>query len=557
MEPTVQQPKRDIQADLESYRASKGQSAPVQANDQPKGDIRLALEAYRASKGQTQQPLVPKKSTGQKISDTIQSIFPGKQVGEAIGTLAGYIATPKENKQYYDLSAPSPLQVAGDVAQGALMLGTGGTPKPTTAISELAGLGSKSLAKIAIPTAETVGKRALQNTAVGAGYGGTGAIAEGKPIEDVVKESAIGGAAGLGLGLGIEGASKAYQEIKNISKPANIIAKRERELAAIDSNYANMRKASSFSKDEGVASRKRVASTDVLANSVDENGLIRTKEKGGAVDQYKAQTVDQAENVVRNNLERLGETVKVSDVEKELTNAVNASHLEGADLKSALASVKREVAGYNLKAKNGKIPLTLVHDAKVNMYKNIDYFTPAETKTYRKAIARGLKNTVEKNTQFNAKEVNDELTKYLEDIKFLERLDGKRVRGGKLGKYFSQISGNIIGGVAGSAVGGPVGSAVGTIIGGEAGGRIRGSMLSRTLAGKTGYVAPENKIIREAIDLSKTPYSNNLGNRNIRYNSTKTPSKIGIVKRLPRVVRKPYSRKPFPKTPARLGIRFK
>lgn len=284
-----------------------------------------------------------------------------------------------------------------------------------------------------------------------------------------------------------------------VKTPENIIKSREKELAAIDSNYANMRKASSFSKDAGTESRRRVASTDILSGSVDENGLIRTKGKDGPIDQYKAQTVDKAEGVVRKNLEARGEKVKLTTVEKELTKAVKESGLQGKNLTSALSDVKKEVAGYKLRAKNGEVPLTLVHDAKVDNYNSINYFTAPEVKTGRKAIARGLKTIIEDNSKFNVKEVNGELAKYLDDIKFLERLDGKRVKGGKLGKYFAQISGNIIGGAAGAAVGGPVGSAAGTILGGELASRIKGSILERSLGGKTGFVAPRNRILEKAM----------------------------------------------------------
>jgi len=329
-----------------------------------------------------------------------------------------------------------------------------------------------------------------------------------------------------------------------VKTPQNIINSREKELAAIDSNYANMRKASGFSKDEGVASRKRVASTDVLADSIDENGLIRTKGQGGAIEQYKAQTIDGAENVVRKNLERLGETVHLDTVEKQLTEAVNKSGLEGADLKTALNGVKKEIAGYRLKADaNGEIPLTLVHDAKISTTNGINYQTPPEIKAYRKAIARGLKQTVEKNSKFNTEEVNKELSKYLEDINFLERLDGKRVKGGKLGKYFARIAGNVAGGLAGGAVGGMGGSAVGTVLGGEIADRIQGNILQRTLGGKSGFIAPENKVIQDAIKLGNSPYDKaSFKPTQSQYTASPIKKPINIPKTIPRP--KPKSKLP-------------
>lgn len=332
-------------------------------------------------------------------------------------------------------------------------------------------------------------------------------------------------------------AGQVAQKAKSITGnlPEDIINKRVKELENISENYAQLRKEVNFNPEKAKESVKRVASTDVLSNAVDENGLIRTKGEGGAVEQYKAQTLDNAENVVRRNLERTGERVGLDEVQTRLEEAVNNSGLEGADLKVALNKVKKEVAGYKLKADEaGTIPLTLVHDAKIATTKKIrDFTTPSEIKTYEKAIGEGLKTTVEKNSTFNVKEVNAELSKYLQDIKFLEQLDGKRVKGGKLGKYFAQISGNIVGGAIGTAVGGPVGAAAGTVIGGELGGKIKGSMLQKTLSGKTGNEVLKNPIIQNAIDKvegnnisNRINQSNKSGNLNQQYNKPK----INIIK---------------------------
>tara|TARA_R110000868_G_scaffold75379_3_gene217559 strand:+ start:4615 stop:6654 length:2040 start_codon:yes stop_codon:yes gene_type:complete len=317
------------------------------------------------------------------------------------------------------------------------------------------------------------------------------------------------------------------QKTKSITGnlPEDIVNKRVSELESISGNYAQLRKEANFNPEGAKESVKRVASTDVLTNAVDENGLIRTKGEGGAVEQYKSQTLDGAENVVRKNLERLGETVNLNELEIRLNEAVNKSGLEGADLKVALNKVKREISGYKLKADaEGNVPLTTIHDAKIATSKKIrDFTTPSEIKTYEKALGEALKTTVEKNSTFNVKEINAELSKYLQDVKFLESLDGKRVKGGKLGKYFAQISGNIAGGAIGTAVGGPVGTAVGTMIGGNIAGKIKGSSLQRTLSGKTGYVSPKNPILEKAI--SDANYSKDLGITQPQYQTPTTISK--------------------------------
>ena len=288
--------------------------------------------------------------------------------------------------------------------------------------------------------------------------------------------------------------------------PEDIINKRTNELNKIDNQYAQLRKASGYSKDNGIESRRRVASTDVLADAVDETGTIRTQGKNGPIEQYKALTLENGENVVKNNLERLGEKVSLKEVQTRLENSVKNSGLEGADLQIALDKIPKEISGLSLKADaNGDIPLSVLQDAKISTTKQINYQTPPEVNTYRKSIASAYRDTIEKNSSLNVREVNEELSKYLSDIAFLERLDGKKVSGGKLGKYFAQISGNIIGGATGGAVGGPVGSALGTVIGGEVAGRIKGKLLSKSLGGNANLPTEQSSVIRNAIKQSKLP----------------------------------------------------
>lgn len=297
----------------------------------------------------------------------------------------------------------------------------------------------------------------------------------------------------------------------------NLIEKRTAELNKLDSQYAQLRKASGFQEDGGIASRTRIASTDVLDGAVDDTGTIRTMQPGGAYEQYKAMTLDNAEQVVRKNLAQEGGVTPLDEVQIRLNQKVMDSGLEGADLKVALNNVKKEISGLKLRAdEQGNIPNTILQDAKINTTKNINYQTPPEIQTFRKAVAEGYRETIEKNSTFNVKEVNAELSKYLQDLDFLKRLDGRKVQGGKLGKYFAHISGNIVGGAVGSAVGGTIGTAIGTVVGGELAGKIKGSALSRTFKG-AGMIPEKNPVIEAAIKSGNQPKST--GNLNRQYST--------------------------------------
>jgi hypothetical protein len=150
----------------------------------------------------------------QKAGDVVNSIFPGKQIGEAIGTLGGYGLTaaqealgmvPKGTTAAYDTSAPTPLQVAGDVAQGAITVGAG-LPGKTV------GILGKSVP--IMKTAETALGRIGQGALIGGGVGSTNAVAKGQTdINEITKQGLIGGAIGGATGGAGELINKAAQSL--------------------------------------------------------------------------------------------------------------------------------------------------------------------------------------------------------------------------------------------------------------------------------------------------------------------------------------------------------
>ena len=79
-----------------------------------------------------------------------------------------------------------------------------------------------------------------------------------------------------------------------------------------------------------------------------------------------------------------------------------------------------------------------------------------ELKKEGKSFAGSYKRIIEETSDEPIEAINKELQKDYKVLELLDVLDGKKVKGGKLGKYFAQIGGNIVGGAAGS-VGGPVG----------------------------------------------------------------------------------------------------
>lgn len=322
-------------------------------------------------------------------------------------------------------------------------------------------------------------------------------------VEDVYDIANIAGTV-----TGSRGASKLkpIEAIDNFKKTrqVQIANKIEKELFDIENSYTKTSKQNSYLKDGGSASRKRIAQTDVLTNLVDEDGKITVDSAKRASDIYQEQKIGGAEGVVRDLLKNEGKKVSLDQVQKILTNKVATAGLEGGDLIRAMNGIKQELQGLKLRAdKTGNIPLDKIHDTKISTTRNIDYTKPPEV-SYRKAIANAYKEIVEDNSktkislggkEFNIKDINERLGEVYGDVERIASLGGKRVKGGRLGKYSSQIAGNLAGATAGGVVGGPIGMAIGTIVGGEVASKLRGKQMSSTFGKARGKIIPKDSLI--------------------------------------------------------------
>ena len=409
---------------------------------------------------------------------------------------------------------------AGDISLGRAALGGAGAgalqamdAASFVPVGGVAGSAVKGTLKEAlIPTLKTAAKEsAIRGGVIGTGYDVSSQLASGEKYNPVQTLAAgtIGTVADFGLSYGLPKTvagtkSFAKNNLTKTGRDAKLTRKVEEELRNVENNYAKLRKNQKFSKDANTETRKRIIASGVLDDATDTTGTINTD---NAIKKYRdASGLTGNEGIVRENLERLGEKVNLKSVEKELTDSVYASGLEGAELRTALNNVKKEISGYRLRADaNGDVPLTFIHDTKIGTTSGINFMTPPEVKAYKKALASGLRSTVENNSQFNVKEVNQELSPLFKDIEYLESLNGRKVKGGKLGKYASQITGNIVGGAVGGAIGGFPGSAIGTVVGGEAGSSLMGSSLSKVLRGPGAKELPVSKVLQKAAATAKSP----------------------------------------------------
>lgn len=501
--------------------------APVHAKEAEQNNARY-LKAGNDMLSLAKKTLDPVKR--QTYLNLSQKYF--DQAGKGIQDVVGELKTTK--------------QVLGEASGVALDVATAGT-YGQAAKSAKTGQLLKPVLKSTVPTvvskatatgAKELGKKMAGGAAIGYGYDVAGNLEQGREGADILTPG-LGTLAGGVAPAAITAVGKSLSGVRNIaSKEKSVeksLSKAEQELVNIENNYSKIRKAGEYSKDNFSGSRRRLLASDVLPGSVDETGTIRTQD---AIKKYKSQVIDGAEGVVRENLAKEGVSVSPNVIKLQLKKEILKSGLEGKQLKKALDSIDDEVEGLLLRSgETGNIPLTSIQDAKISAYGGINFQSNGWVKSEQKAIARAYKNVIENNSKFNVREVNKELQKYYQDLDYLELLDGRKVRGGKLGKYAAQIAGNIGGAVAGGAVGGPAGAAIGTIVGGELAGKVKGIMLSKSLGKSTGSVAEKSSILQKASEMAKAEplkiganHSYNLGNRNTMYNNIPTAIKTSIPK---------------------------
>lgn len=448
--------------------------------------------------------LVGAKGAAEKIKGAKENLY-DKQFGGSLDTMSGKAGTVVGNIAPYVASAgavnaatkalPYGARVVArtlpDIAIGAAQ--TGGDVQGTAGIGFVSGV-SNAL----VPGAAGAIKQ------IGAGYGvDVAAGLTGQRGEDRTGSNAFIPGLGTAIGTGIPVLSKLGNIAKNIGNEDlqfnKAVTKVEKKLAGIEGGTKSSRNKIDFNKD----SRNRIARSNVLENAVDENGLINTQ---GAAQKYQDEVLNKNEGVVRADLEREGASIPAEVVRKKLVDKVNSSKLAGKEKAAALRNVDAEMKGIMLEADaSGKIPLIALHDAKIIKASGVNWATDPFVGSERKALAGAYKELVEEGSSLPIGEINKELAKYYKDLDYLKLLDGKRVAGGRLGKYFAQISGNIVGGATGGAIGGPAGFAVGSVVGGELSGKINGILKKGTLTGIKGGIFPSTPVINEAVKRSKSP----------------------------------------------------
>lgn len=473
----------DWQARLDALDQAKTAKPQPQAPTSLPSDWQARLNQIDATRGNAAGNIPEQQGTLGKIGNFAADVY--KSTVRPFATpFAGFAA----GVTGHDVQLPGWLGDAkGSVDPSKQARIAGGAALEAAALLP-AGKGIKSLGATSPFLSKVATEAALGARAGALGSAGyTLSTNEDATTGDVLKSGIQGGLYG-----GVIGASAgAISSVKVLpSKESRIIEKRVSELSKLEENNASVRKAIQASKAKGIDAKGILAQTDLLHGAVDDTGTIRTTQDGGAVSQLQ-DFIKPQESVVSKVLAEEGKTIPLDELKSRMVQSVNDSGVKGGAKVRALRSVDEDIAGYALEAdKNGNLPLSVVQDAKIDKYRNINYLNP-EASRVDKAVAKALKQTVEeKTTSADVKALNDELSRHYSVLSLLEKMDGKKVSGGKLGKYFAQTIGSIVGSHFGP---------LGTLAGAEIGSRIKGGAMARTFSGKTGRVLEQSDVMKKAL----------------------------------------------------------
>ncbi len=279
---------------------------------------------------------------------------------------------------------------------------------------------------------------------------------------------------------------------------------------------------------EADAASQRVAAKVDLSTSIDTTGTVNTKPQQ---EYFKQTYLDKTEATGYKLLEKEDASVNLQRISDKLVEEFGNTNLPQSIVKKAIETILRKLSTTADELGNVKLLETAKEKSAAQRsanYERTQNNTNNEIKN--KTVGRALRLVVEETSKTDIAKVNGELSKLYQELAILERLDAMKVAGGKLGKYFSQISGNIVGGLAGGAVGGPAGAAAAAVVGGELASALRG----RIMAGKFKSTTPKGEIgatLEKAIAETKKPKKVDLKTPDKKVGAPKT------VKKTPEIVK--------------------
>lgn len=314
-------------------------------------------------------------------------------------------------------------------------------------------------------------------------YGTGRSLNEGDGVGEALGSGALSGALGF-LGGGVIGGAtglitnKIADKLVPSFKDNKVIEGRTRAFEDLANrtkkNIQLINDARSRFKDFDPL--KALSSDDRFKPTVDADGVINTAQGSLELDKL----VKQYSPILDEAINQEGKKVSFAQFSRDVLNAIKDKQFEGDVYKRYIQKIKNDLVSYKQYVDDkGMIPLSVLQNIKKAKYGIINWKNP-EMKIADRKIAQVAMETIENVSEnVKVKEFNQALAKMITMRDVLDGINGSKVKGGRLGRYFSSTIGSVIGTVAGSPLG-PAGSLAGGTAGSLISDTVRSSQLKNT-----------------------------------------------------------------------------
>lgn len=427
-----------------------------------------------------------------RAANIVSSIFPGKQIGTAVGNSLYGLGTAADDAVHGNFGAAGNdimqagkensnmvVPVAADAAQAVMLPATMAFGGAGGALADSSGF---------LPAAG----RVAANAATGAAFGATGGLANGQSGAQLGESTALGGLFAGGLSTAGELGSALIDNFASQSGESRLTDQKNGLIKL--TNSFNENSTPSTNPIQTLQQNGFIQKLQVANGRVNVDGLTNAA-RTGAIDQ----AVDGIQQQATQLINQMPGGVDTEQFKSDVLAAVKANPAirDAGNVSRATAEVDRRFSDY-ASSFGDSMPFKIVNGIKVAMNK---VWNPEEVDVARTVgdVARsylydgagqgeGVVQKTGANTALQTLMKNE--GELIKARNFAESLGGTIVKGGRLAKYFADTIGAGVGGAVGGAVGslfGSGGTALG-ITGGAALGGKAGDMAATTA--QTNYFHP-------------------------------------------------------------------
>lgn len=356
-------------------------------------------------------------------------------------------------------------QILGDFGQVALDIVSAGTYGAT-----------KKVGKIAIPTVLGQFKAGVKPVIAG-GALGYGYDVSQKAQQD--RDNIFTPGLGTAIGAGVPALGAITKLKPNQTKVINELEQKYTELmSGTTAGKKKIAKLGQKTEALNLAGTEGKTPQRVLA----ESGIFPNR-KGTKLDTFEQaeqfrETIKPLREVNRESLDFVSQgtpPIKLADLEvAALANAKTPQNVNSGRYASMEKEIKNRFANLAQYYPSGDVPLTIVDDIKSAHWDNVfgnkslveaDRLAKDADYSIAKAAQKTIENTAKQTGHNDVAQLNREIGDRLEAAKYLEDLNGKTIKGGRLLKYATSLVGASLGATApGKLMGAIAGNAVGELI---------------------------------------------------------------------------------------------